>query len=418
MYRRNLTGALLAALADSPVVFLQGARQTGKSTLVQQLANEDHPARYLTLDDPTILAAAQADPVGFLAAAPERMVLDEVQHAPNLLRAIKQAVDRDRSPGRFLLTGSADVLLLPQIGEALTGRVEILTLWPLSQGEMAGVTEGFVDAVFEEEFPRRTSFTTSRSDIANRVTLGGFPEVVRRGTPERREAWFDAYVALLVQRDIRDLANIEYATAIPRLLRLLATRTSGLLNNTNLATALQLPQTTLKRYLAYLETLFLYQPVPPWMVNLGKRLVKSPKAALVDSGLTAYLLGLDPERVTEDPATLGSLLESFVVGELRKQSAWSRCRPTVGHFRTHNQQEVDIVLENRAGRVVGIEVKAAHTVTARDFSGLSLLQSALDERFVQGVLLYLGEEAIPFGPRLWAVPISALWEVQARPDSR
>ncbi len=219
-------------------------------------------------------------------------MIDEVQRAPDLFFAIKQVVDQDRTPGKFLLTVSADVLLLPRVGEALTGRTELMTLHPLSQGEMAGRVEGFIDALFESstlEAPQGTEVTSD--EIVSRVALGGYPEALRRRTAKRRQSWFDAYVALLVQRDIQDLANIEHATAVPRILRLLATRSSSTLNYANLASDLQLPQTTLKRYLAYLETLFLHQPVPAWLANIGKRLVKSPKLALVDTGLAAALVG-------------------------------------------------------------------------------------------------------------------------------
>ncbi len=417
MYHRNLTQPLLSSLVDSPVVFLQGARQTGKSTLARWVASERHPARYLTLDDPGVLDAALGDPVGFIAAQRDAVVIDEAQRAPDLFFAIKQVVDQDRTPGKFLLTGSADVLLLPRVGEALTGRTELMTLHPLSQGELAGRVEGFVDALFESstlEAPQGTEVTSD--EIVSRVALGGYPEALRRRTAERRQSWFDAYVALLVQRDIQDLANIEHATAVPRILRLLAARSSSTLNYANLASDLQLPQTTLKRYLAYLETLFVHQPVPAWSANIGKRLVKSPKLALVDAGLAAALLGMSPGRLAEDRTLFGRLLESFVMCELRRQRTWSRTRPNVHHFRTHGRHEVDIVLEDRAGRVVGVEVKAAHSVTNADFAGLRLLKQFLGERFVQGVALHMGSQMIPFAPDLNAVPLWALWTVGAGPS--
>ncbi len=415
MYRRNVTGRLCASLEDSPVVFLQGARQTGKSTLVKWLAGEQHPARYLTLDDPMVLVAAQGDPVGFISEFREPIIIDEVQRAPGLFQAIKRAVDRERCPGQFLLTGSADALLLPRVGEALTGRVELVTLRPLSQGELEGVVEGFVDAVFEEHLPLPESGANGQG-MASRVVVGGYPEMLRRRTQQAREAWLDAYVALLVQRDIRELADIEHAVAMPRLLRMLAARTGSLLNYARLASELGLPQSTLKRYLAYLQVLFLHQPVPAWAANTGKRLMKSPKNALVDTGVAAGLLGVDVDRLREERTLLGSLLECFVVEELRKQRAWSRTRPGVFHLRTHSQQEVGIILEDRRGRVVGIEVKATHTVNKHDLAGLRLLRSVAGKRFVRGILLYMGEEAVPLGADLLALPIPSLWALQATTD--
>jgi predicted AAA+ superfamily ATPase len=412
---RRLATALLAALKDRPVVFLNGARQTGKTTLARAIARGPHPARYLTLDDAGVLAAARADPEGFVAAQQGPVVLDEVQRAPELFLALKASVDRDRRPGRFLLTGSAGVLLLPRLAEALVGRMEVLTLWPLSQGEIAGVRDGFVDAAFQAKPPDLRPERRAGPGLASRIVRGGFPEPLRL-TAARRNSWFRSYVSTLLQRDVRELANIEGLTALPVLLDMLAVRASGLLNVADISRTSGLPQTTLKRYLALLDSAFLLQWLPAWHAKLGRRLVKAPKLVLLDSGLAAHLLGLDAQRLARERSLLGQALEGFVVAELRKQVAWSRVQPSLYHFRTHEGLEVDIVMEDAAGRLVGVEVKAGATLGAGDVKGLRALAEATGARFRHGIVLYGGSEVVPFGPRLHALPVDALWRWGASTD--
>lgn len=408
MYRRNIESEIRAALADTPVVLLNGARQSGKSTLVNTLAKEVG-ARYVTLDDATTLAAASTDPIGFLAGLGTAAVIDEVQKAPMLFPAIKMLVDADRRPGRFLLTGSANVLMLPKVSESLAGRMEIITLWPLSQGELAGVRERFVDVAFAADLPPLRG--DHGQSLIPRVLGGGYPEAVQRAPGKRRSAWFAAYITAILQRDVRDLAHIEGLADMPRLLALLATRVGGLLNMSELSRSSGLAQTTLKRYLGLLEATFLLQPLPAWSTNLGKRLVKSPKIHLADTGLAAHLTGQTPERLELDPTFHGHLLESFVVGELRKQITWADSRMSLYHFRSAAGQEVDMLLEDAAGALVGVEVKAAATVSRRDFSGLATLAEIAGRRFVRGIVLYTGGEAVSFGEHLVALPISALWDM-------
>lgn len=410
MFQRNITSRLLAALADTPVVLLNGARQTGKSTLVRMLPAEQHPAQYLTLDDAGVLSAAKADPAGFLAGLSGPIILDEVQRVPELFPAIKVQVDQDRRPGRFLLTGSANVLWLPRLAETLVGRMEIITLWPLSQGELGGRREGFVDAVFADKPPSFSSPTLKRSDLMDAMLKGGFPEAVQRSTVERRDAWFGSYITTLLQRDVRDLSHIEGLTEMPRLLSLLAARTTSLLNYSEMSRSMALPQSTLKRYITLLETTFLVQFLPAWSPNLGKRSVKSPKIMLTDTGLVAHLTGLDPDRLRREPQRLGPLLENFVAMELRKQITWSRTRPKMYHFRALTGQEVDLVLEDPQGRLVAIEIKAAETVTAKDIQSLRWLIDTAGDRVLRGIVLYSGPSVIPFNPNLHAVPIASLFE--------
>jgi predicted AAA+ superfamily ATPase len=389
----------------------------GKSTLAASLASGPHRARYITLDDAPVLAAARTDPAAFVRGLTEPVVLDEVQRAPDLFLAIKAAVDRGRRPGRFLLTGSANVLLLPRLSDILAGRMEILTLWPLSQGEIEGVREGFIEALFANSLPSMPPEPEPWTRLLERITRGGYPELTGQGAAERREAWFGSYITTMLQREVRDVSNIEGLTMMPRLLALLATRGASLLNFSDLARGVGIPLTTLKRYLALLEIAFLVQTLPAWSANLGKRLVKAPKVLLADSGLMAYLLGMGGERLAINGTLGGSLLENFVAMELRKQVTWSKTRPAMFHFRTTTGHEVDLVLEARGGRVVGIEVKATASPGAADFKPLRLFAEVTGKRFHRGVLLYTGAEPLPFGPNLYALPISALWRLGAEPSA-
>jgi uncharacterized protein len=411
--QRHLTPEIRDALADTPVVLLNGARQVGKSTLAQRLAEEGfggaETARYLTFDDATVLAAAEADPDGFVRALGGPAVIDEVQRAPGLFRAIKAVVDADRQPGRLLLTGSADVFLLPRVSESLAGRMEVLTLWPFSQGETEGHREGFVDAVFGEALPDAVEGDPGGADdLWGRVVRGGYPEALARTAAKRRARWYESYVTTILQRDVRDLANVEGLTQMPRLLQLLAARTGSLMNYSEVSRSVGLPNTTLKRYLTLLQATYLVREMPAWSANLSKRLVKAPKGLLTDTGLAAELVGAG-EGSGPPEAVRGGLIETFVAMELEKQRAWADRRVSLHHFRTSSGQEVDLVLEDAAGVLVGVEVKAAVRVTAGDFRGLRALQEARPAAFHRGVVLYSGNEVVPFGDHLYAVPMAALW---------
>lgn len=411
MLRRHITDSILASLKDTPVVLVHGARQSGKSTLVRWVASNRYPARYLTLDDAGVLAAARHDPDGFIGGLEGPVVLDEAQRVPELFQSIKARVDRDRKSGQFLLTGSANVMLLPRLSESLAGRMEIHTLWPLSQGEIEGREERFLDALFSGSLPSISDSAQDRTDLLRRILQGGYPEVRSRRTEARRSAWFSSYVTTILQRDVRDLANIEGLASLPRLLSLLAARAMSVMNIAEISRSLAMPLSTLQRYLVLLQTTFLIQILPAWSANLGKRLVKAPRLVLADTGLACHLLGIDRARLARAPAHLGPLLENFVAMELRKQVAWSRTRPQLFHYRTQTRQEVDFVLEDKTGRVVGVEVKATATVTGSDFKGLRHLAEAVGKRFRRGMVLYTGSEVIPFGANLHALPIAALWRL-------
>lgn len=409
MIRRHVTDAVRIAVGDRPVVLIHGARQTGKSTLARALIADGYRAAYVTLDDAGALAAAQDDPDGFVSGLPRAVVLDEVQKAPGLFRAIKLSVDRDRVPGRFLLTGSADVLLLPRLSESLAGRMELLTLWPLSQGELEGHREIFIDELFDSGPLRGGESREIRNEVIERLIRGGYPELVADAADDaRREAWFRSYLTAVV-RDMRDLAEIEKAVDAPRLLRLVAARSMSLLNFAELSRSSELAQSTLKRYFALLETMFLVQRLPAWAGSLSRRLIKAPKVLLSDTGLAAHLQGVNATRFALDPSLVGPLLENFVVMELTKQLGWSKIRPALHHFRSVTGEEVDIVLEARDGRLVGIEVKARLAIGSDDFKGLRALAARTKKKFHRGVLLYLGRTAVPFGPNLQSLPLTAVW---------
>lgn len=411
LYPRFSMARLVEALDDTPVVVIHGPRQAGKTTLAQ-MAGKPRGYAYLSLDDDVTRSAAAEDPVGFVDSLPERTILDEVQRAPGLFTSLKAVVDRDRRPGRFLLTGSANLLFVPRLADSLAGRMEILRLFPLAQCELAGRESGFLEALFAGRFPARR-LARLGAELAERIVTGGFPAAIARPTPRRRSAWYREYIEALVQRDVRDLARIRALDALPRLLALAAARTARLFNASDLAAPFALSRPTIADYLAVLEGVFLVERVPPWHSNRLSRLIKTPKLHLGDTGLACALLGLDAGGLARDRAALGPLAETFVYQELRRQASWQDVAIRFHHFRTRDGVEVDLVLERDAHAVAGVEVKAAATVTAADFRGLRQLAAAAGERFRAGVILYDGENGMPFGEKLFAVPIRALWEIPA-----
>jgi predicted AAA+ superfamily ATPase len=411
MIHRNITDQVREALTDTPAVLVNGARQTGKSTLVQSEELGEQDRQYLTFDDPGVLAAAKGDPNGFVAGLRPRVTLDEIQHVPELFPVIKAAIDRKRLTGRFLLTGSANVMLLPKLSESLAGRMEIVTVWPFSRGEINGTRETFVDTLFSKHSVVWSGKSTvvTRQELLEIVLAGGYPLAMARHNVSRRNAWFQSYVMTMLQRDIRDLANISDLTAVPRLLSVVAARVGGLLNFADLSRTMGLPQTTLKRYFALLESTFLVQLLRPWSRNLGQRVIQTPKVYVNDTGLLSYLLGITVDRIKTEGTLAGTALENFVLMELRKQASWSKTRPEIFYWRTASGQEVDVVLEDRAGRLAGVEVKAAATLSGNDVRGLQALASTADKKWVRGIVLYTGSEVIPFANNIHGVPINHLW---------
>jgi predicted AAA+ superfamily ATPase len=400
LLERHLAGPIREALQDTPAILVNGPRQSGKTTLVQQLAGA---MRYFTLDNPNTLATAQADPVGFVETL-DRAIIDEIQRAPQLMLALKQSIDQDRRPGRFLLTGSANVLALPQIADSLAGRMETHTLLPLSQAEIQGRPNDFLHRAQAQNWP----LAHARGGLQERVLMGGYPEMRERTSLARRQSWAKAYVTHIMERDVQDIARIDQLVQLPPLLNLLATQCGQLINLAQLGGQLGLDVKTANRYVGVLERLYLVQRLPAWSRHEANRLVKTPKLHFLDGGLQATLTRLTPDLLLTQRTRWGATLETWVHAELRKAIALSPEPWYLSHYRDKDQVEVDFVLEDSLRQVIGVEVKAAATVQPQDFKGLKRLQALAGDSFISGIVLYDGEHALPFGDRLWAVPLSAL----------
>jgi predicted AAA+ superfamily ATPase len=405
LFPRRIEPRIAEAMADTPVVLIVGPRQAGKTTLVRQMGGAD--LRYLTMDDELTLLAAREDPVGMIRRL-DRAVIDEIQRAPSLLLAIKQSVDKDRRPGRFLLTGSANLMALPAVADSLAGRMETLSLLPLSQSELQGRRTNWLDRIFAGQLPLLGS-AAGMDDLVARVLCGGYPEAIARPTPRRRLAWSRQYLASILARDVRDVSSIEKLDQLPRFLRALAESAGQMCNYAALAAQVRLDGKTASRYVSVFEQLYLLRRVDPWARNRLARVVKAPKLQFIDSGLLATLIDLSAEEVQADRTRFGKVLETFVFGELLKHSTTAEGDYQLMHYRDADQVEVDVVIENAAGRLVGIEVKAGATVRGSDLRGLKKFARLAEDRFLMGVLLYDGDETMPLGDGIWAAPLSSLW---------
>ena len=410
MYRRNITDSIIEALADTPVILVNGARQTGKSTLCETIIEEGaFQGRFVTMDDPATLLAAQKDPLGFLEDLGKHVVIDEVQRTPELFLPIKKLVDEDRKGRRIILTGSADVMMLPKVGDSLAGRIEIHNLWPLSQDEMEGKKSAFLKTLINPD-QKFKNLTSPWKDIAARMRVGGYPESIARSSASRRSKWFSDYITAVLQKDIRELANIEGLTEIPNILKLIATRIGSTINMSDISRLSGVKNTTLKRYVTLLEHIFLIVNIPAWTKNAEGEFVKSPKVYLNDTGLLNHLIGQEDESFLEQRSNAGAYLENFVVLEILKQLSWSDLYLKPYHFSIHRGSEVDLVLEDRTGSVFGIEIKSSATLQDKDFNGLRKLATIADKKFKRGIVLYTGDQYLGgFGKNLNAVPISNIW---------
>ena len=405
MYPRFVEPRIRDALADTRVVLLSGPRQSGKTTLGRKLA--DGRMAYMTLDNATVLDAARGDPVGFVRGL-DRAVIDEVQRAPGLMLALKESVDADRRPGRFLLTGSADLMALPRVADSLAGRMEVMRLLPLAQCELRGANSNFLSAAFAGGVSDVAGAVVGNG-LVEAVLAGGYPEALTRRSWARRQDWYAGYVEAIVQRDVRDVAHVDQLQQMPKLLRVLGEHAGQLVNHSGIGAALGMNHVTTQKYVGVFERLFLVRTLPPWHGNRLKRLTRTPKLHFLDAGLLAAVRDLTPDRLRADRTPFGPLLETFVFAELLKLASWAEGRFEFSHFRDKERNEVDIVIEDRQGRVVGIEVKASATVTGSDFGGLRKLAEACGAQFVLGLVLYDHDKVVPFGNRLAAAPLSALW---------
>ena len=407
-YPRFIKPRLLEACKDTPLLLLKGARQVGKSTLMQELISS-FKGHALSFDDPNILTSAKTDPAGFISQLQTPVLLDEVQRAPEVILPLKLRVDKDRTPGQFLLTGSADFHTLPTIAESMAGRMEIRTLWPLSQGEINKKQETFLERAFQKNWPQHIP-PLLKEELYSKILKGGYPEVLERNSAERRALWFDSYLEALIQKDIKAISAIEGIESIPNLLMLLASRSANLVNAADIARVLGLNQSSVKRYISLLQAVFIIYKLKPWFSNINTRLAKAPKVYFLDSGLLAHLLRLPLKVGPLPPPYFGQVLENFVVSEILKQCSWQEKKIDAFHFRTQSGIKVDLVLQNREGQLVGIEVKSSSTLSQKDFKGLLSFKEIAKDKFCSGILLYTGESIVPFGENLWAVPIQALWE--------
>mgnify|MGYP003114892209 FL=1 len=405
MFKRFVERQAEEALSDTPVVLIVGPRRAGKTTLVRKMGEAGRT--YITLDDQTVLDAAQSDPAGFIRGL-DKAIIDEIQRAPDLLLAIKKMVDEDYRPGRFLLTGSANVLTLPRVADSLAGRMETLQMLPLAQAEIEGRSPDFLERLFAGKLESQPKAIVG-DDLVHLVLRGGFPEAIARESERRRQDWSRSYLSSILTRDLRDIADMEKLTELPKFVRLLAEHSGQLVNYSQLGAGIDVSHKTGQRYVGLLEQVFLIATVQPWFTNALKRIVKTPKLHFLDSGLLASARGLTFDRVKADRGTFGALLESFVFSEVLKLMTALDLRLTPYHFRDRDMREVDIVLERDDGRIAAIEVKASATVKAGDFSGLRALAEACGDRFAFGAVLYDNTDLVPFGDRLAAAPLSSLW---------
>jgi predicted AAA+ superfamily ATPase len=410
---RLVEDRIVQSLEAFPVVYIAGPRQSGKTTLAQRIAETRHTAKYITFDDLQMRSAAQRDPEAFLRSFNGPVVLDEIQMVPELFRPLKIIVDENRNNadagrGRFLLTGSASLMALPKLSDALVGRMALHTLLPLSAMEIHNDNQQtFIDYAFLNDW----SFTQVKREDAPQMMIGAsFPELLTLKSNTLRYEWCNGYINTILQRDVRVLMEVEKLGALPDMLRLLATRTGGLLNETSLSSDVELNHITAKKYRLLLEGLFLTQTIPAWSSNLGKRLIKAPKVFINDLNIMAYLLNVDLNELPQiNPKLFGHVLENFVATELCKQLTFSATRGSLYHYRTASKQEVDFIIEGPQNHVVGIEVKATTKVDTKHFRNLDALKSDLGEKFQRGFVLYQGTDLIPFGTDMWAVPIQCLW---------
>ena len=410
LYSRLLAPRLRESLADTPAVLIHGPRQSGKTTLARSVG-EPRGYHYVSFDDEAIRRAAQNDPIGFVAGLPKRAILDEVQRVPEIFTSLKSVIDQGRSAGRFILTGSANVLLIPKLADSLAGRMGLLRLHPLAQCELAASRSRFLDDLLTGNF-RSGLAEPLGATLAERIVSGGYPAALARRKPARQRAWYRDLVETQIQRDVRDVTRVHSFDALPRLLALAATHTARLINISDLASPFQLSRQTIHDYVTVLERIFLLERLAPWHNNRLSRLVKTPKLHVGDTGVACALMGIDAATLLKERERLGPLLETFVLQELRRQASWRPDPIEFFHYRDRDDFEVDIVLEFGSTAVAGVEVKAAATVVESDFRGLRKLREAAAQRFGSRVVLYDDTASMSFGDGLFALPLRRVWEVR------
>jgi predicted AAA+ superfamily ATPase len=409
-FERGMDGLLEKTLKTRPLVYINGPRQTGKSTMARHFKGD---ANYVSFDSPINLAAVKADPGKLIQSLPNNKlnIIDEIQMVPEIFPYLKMAIDENRTQSRrtglYLLTGSANLMALPRLSQALVGRMSILTLLPFSSSEYKRTGINFIKKLFEDKLVYRRY---RNYDLPGIILNASFPEPALNPHIDRNQ-WYDDYLNTLIIRDIRTVADIRNPSKIIMLLSILAMRTGGLLNNSLAAQEISLDIKTYERYKASALNTFIIFEVSAWSKpsRLNKRFTKSPKLYFTDTGLLVYLLKRDLNEIyNNDRITMGHIFENFIACEIKKNAS-SFSDLTVSHFRTSDQKEVDFVLEKKEG-IIGIEVKLNLVPDKHDFAGLKLLREATGPRFRRGIVIYPGTELIPFGDELWAVPACYLWE--------
>jgi predicted AAA+ superfamily ATPase len=407
-FERRVRPLVIEALHDARITYVAGARQVGKTTLSMEIAATDHPMRTLTLDDNLTRAAALEDPTGFLVGIETPVLIDEIQRAPDLLLEIKKTVDLDPTPGRFLLTGSANVFSSKRVIDALTGRIDRIRMWPLAQTEIVGGQTNLVDELLAGRAPQVTGATVGRKAFSAVIAAGGYPEARSRAAGRSRERWFEDYVDTTLDRDLSEIADARRTDDMGRLLRLVASQSANLLSYRAIGRRLQMHHDTVQAYVTLLEQMFLVQRLPAWRPGIGARESSRPKIYVCDPGLLAHLLGADAERIEHDDQVTGKACETLVACELLKHASWARSTVRLYHYQ-REREDIDLILENRSGDLAAIEVKATASLRPRDWRWLAALRDSRGERFKSGVVVHSGEQTIPLADRLWAIPYAGLW---------
>ena len=408
MYKRYVSSKISIALEDTPAVIVVGPRQSGKTTLIREFVNDDWS--YVTLDDVNQLQFAKADPVGFIRNFTSRhVVIDEIQRVPELMLPLKQSIDENRQPGRFLLSGSANAMVLPRVADSLAGRLEVINLFPLSECEIQNKTSTFLTKLLNSEVPQSKDIRI-RDELLEKVCKGGFPEALERTDSNRRMAWFQQYITSIIQKDLSELADIEHLNVMAKLVHIFSNQIGQLLDYTSVAKSLELPRQTVKRYLELLKQLFIFQELPAWHSNQNKRLIKTPKIHIVDSGLLCGLNRITNEKLKTDRQQFGRILENYIFCELQKMASWLDEPLYFYHYRDKDKVEVDVVIETVTGDVIGIEIKAGATIGKADFQGLMRLEKAAGDKFKMGVVLYDGDHSNQFTEKIYSVPLGSMWE--------
>lgn len=408
IYNRYILNDVIESLETQPAVLINGARQVGKSTFIEEIVSKKVKLSYITLDNDQDLLSLQGDPISFLEQYDSLLAMDEIQRAPDVFISLKRIVDARKKYGQFLLTGSANVLMLPKLSESLAGRMIVYTMWPLSQGEIRNIYSNFINKIFQKEFAFKDTKILSDNEWAEILIKGGYPASLKAKTEKQRNTWFKSYLATILQKDIKSLSDIEGLREIPNVLSIVSTRVGNFINVSDVGRVAGIKTTTMQRYFSLLKMVFLVVDVPGWYSNQEKRLIKSPKVFLNDTGLLCHLLGLDTQALINNKTLGGHVFENFVCMELIKQMGWADINTKLYHFRTHTGQEVDFVLEGPEGKIVGVEVKFKRTCHSSDILGLKKLKELSGNKFHKGVILYQGNKLLFLDKDIMAIPSTVL----------